>query len=155
MRIHTDTLTHDDLTDAARAAGVSLNKSTQHGSRRRARAFEVLLEGSGTRGNSGWYGAADRQAATWDEWGVFLAVLFDRDTLATIPGVYENAEHFHWVTGNRFDALTMPADTHKRHSFRYDGTSATGSYSVSNCTRCTAITRRGRNAAALATILEN
>lgn len=152
MRIHTDTLTARDIYDAADRAGDAVSVTfTQHGSRSRARAFNVTLTGSSSRRpNSGGYGAGgygDTYAATWDEWGMFLAELFRRDPamIAGSPGrpVYADAEHFHWTTGGRFHALT-PAYQHGKagHRWEYQGPSASGNYSISACTSCTATTRR-------------
>lgn len=83
MRIHTDTLTARDLY-ASLPEGVYLNV-TEHGSRQRARAFEVTLylyekdDLHRRFGNSGGYGASDLVAATWDEWGIWLEALYELD----------------------------------------------------------------------------
>lgn len=107
MRLHSDTLTLNDVRAAlseAKAARnpwkgekepgtkiaehVSLKRLTQHRSTARANAFEVQLEAAqrdrGRRaGNSGSYGAmrpdADGYAATHDEWGWLLAALYALD----------------------------------------------------------------------------
>lgn len=84
--------------------------------------------------------------------------------------VYGNAQHFHWLTDGRFQARPradvrsrfqsieqpvpgylssdparsrthMPADTHPRHGWIYDGESATGAYRVHHCRRCSAVSR--------------
>lgn len=144
MRIHTDTLTASDMTDAAGIARVQFSRFTDHGSRSRARSFDVLLTGesrrrpnSGDRGRSG-----DDYAATWDQWGVFLAVLFDRDPKMVTLSYYADAEDFHRKTadrftgsGNPFDPAGWfwPADAHGDHTFRYAGTPC-----QSECTKCTA-----------------
>lgn len=139
MRIHTDTLTDQDIRDAARRAGVDLYRMTVHGSRKRARAYDVILEGTGRTGTR--YGQnTDMVAATWDEWGIFLAELFRRDDRLTIPRVYEDGEHFRWATAGRYDNLT-PAGQHVRHRWEHQGVAVTGSYSASDC-RCGARVRR-------------
>lgn len=102
MRIHTDTLLRErDIHAALQKAKdeghvsphVGFKKLEPHGSSRRYVAWEVQLEalvklpGDGRRfGNSGQYGAispnmghSDVWAATYDEWGWFLASLFDAD----------------------------------------------------------------------------
>lgn len=157
MRIHTDTLTVTDIYAAAAHAGGGDYRTSpvyvdvmEHGSRKRARAFNVSLTGTSTRRpNSGNRGAdgADVYAATWDEWGMFLAELFRRDPNATIPGVYESGEHFRWVTGGRFDTLT-PADQHGGAGHKWSGhyPNVTGVYYVAECTgrkglHCDATTR--------------
>lgn len=119
MRIHSDILTTADIHAATRdLPGVYIDISP-HGSRSRASAYEVSLEGNGYRKNSGRYGAGDEYAATWDEWGVVIARLFDIDPQAFWGSAkrpnYSDAEDFHQLTGDRFRSLELPADTHKRH----------------------------------------
>ena len=139
MRIHTNTLTDQDIRDAARRAGVDLYRMTAHGSRRRARAYDVILEGTGRTGTR--YGQnTDMIAATWDEWDIFLAELFRRDDRLTIPRVYEDGEHFRWATYGRYDGLT-PDRQHVRHRWERHGHTASGSYTSSGC-RCGATVRR-------------
>ena len=96
MRLHSDKLTEQDLHDALRtekeigriAESVTFKVLDSHGSKSHARAFEVQLEswaqvkGDGRRvGNSGSYGAMSGgdYAATFDEWGWFLAALYRVD----------------------------------------------------------------------------
>jgi len=112
------------------------------GSRSRAVAWDVKLTGtSSRRPNGGNRGAdGDAYAATWDEWGMFLAELFRRDPDATIPGVYESEAHFRWSTGERFDDLA-PAQQHRNHRWEHEGKAATGTYYVSTC-KCGARQRR-------------
>lgn len=124
MRIHSDILTSGHIYQAvALLPGVYVDISS-HGSRSRAAAFEVSLEGNGYQKNTGQHGAGVEYAATWDEWGAFLGYLFtfDPDMLcgsAKRP-TYADAEDFHQLTGDRFRSLEIPADTHKRH--RWDPT---------------------------------
>lgn len=107
MRIHSNQLTEKQLWQALKteqAAGriapsVRFKTLTTHTSQSHARAFEVQLEsthlvkGDGRRrGNSGSYGAMNdgcNYAATYDEWGWFIARLF---TLApdTVIGSVKN-----------------------------------------------------------------
>jgi hypothetical protein len=81
MRLHSDILTAADL-HAATPDEVIASVSN-HGSRKRARAFEVSLEGLGDRHtrkkNSGQYGAGYEFAASWDDWGIWLAALYEID----------------------------------------------------------------------------
>jgi hypothetical protein len=101
MRIHTDTITRDDL-HRLLPDGVYLDVS-EHGSRKRARAFEVSLfvfEKDALHRhlrNSGKYGASDSISATWDEWGVWFQRLYDIDRDAII-GWYETYSHFLSIT---------------------------------------------------------
>jgi hypothetical protein len=154
MRIHTDSLTEKDIYEATARAGSAVRVVvTEHGSRSRARAFNVTLSGtSSRRRNTGNYGAAgedsywgpDRShAATWDEWGMFLAEIFRRDPNAVVPNAYESGEHFHWSTGDRFLYLTPPHQ-HGGSGHRWSGAypNATGTYYVVECTSCEAIMRR-------------
>lgn len=123
MRIHTDGLTEDDVRDAARQAGVTFDRLREHRSKSHARAFDVTLRGNsnrapnpGSRGNS----TSDR-AATWDQWGVFLGILFDRDALAmTDRG--EGRQGFRERTDYRFDGLDgedIPFPLNHDHSWHF------------------------------------
>jgi hypothetical protein len=144
MRLHTDTITADHLTDAARTAGVGLTYS-RHGSRTRHHAWEITLTGSSPYPrNPGGPGVPDgydptERAATWDQWGIFLAHLFRQDPNATTRD-YLSGEHYRWATGNRYDTLT-PTEQHKRHKWATTGDSVTGTYFVQEC-GCGAILRR-------------
>jgi hypothetical protein len=123
MRIHTSAA-YGAIYAAAREARVIV-RATEHGSRTHARAFEVQLsDGAGNAWrNSGQYGAAtwDGNAATWDEWGIFLAHLYGADPGARVGGslkrpIYADADDFHRVTCDRYRTLT-PALQHKRHKW--------------------------------------
>ena len=139
-------------------------KVSEHSSRTRARAFKVRLFGDSSRGpNSGQYGMDNYgKAATWDQWGLFLSVLFDADPDARVGGAknptYINRDHFHWSTGGRYlgtpdddgvrgvDAptgtfLTSGKGYHRQHRWTSGGSSVTGAYYVSECA-CGAIARR-------------
>lgn len=112
------------------------------GSRSHVRSLDVYLTGTSSRrpNNRGAHGGYD-YAATWDEWGMFLARLYAADP-AMVAGtvarpIYANAEHFRWATAGRFDTLT-PAQQHGGvgHRWEYDGwESVTGSYVVHTCAR--------------------
>jgi hypothetical protein len=145
MRIHTDTLTMNDVVAAVKRAGLGENNLTitPRGSKSHDHAWDVYLTGTSSRrpnSRSGEY-SHDGYAATWDEWGMFLAELFRRDAAATAPGVYDSAEHFRWATGARFDTLD-PADQHGRagHKWESTGEAVTGTYTVREC-RCGALYR--------------
>jgi len=104
MRMHTDVLFHSDLLHLAAdtlPSDVYLELS-EHGSRKRARAFEVSLSaepGTDRHGhtrrwaNSGKYGAKGNKAATWYEWGDFFASIFAADPRAII-GTYDGARDY-------------------------------------------------------------
>lgn len=107
MRIHTF-MTEAELADALgrarREAGVYTLKQKGYASRSHRLAFEILLSGDSPYStNSGRYGASNEgQAAAWDQWGIFLAVMFEADPMIKVTGAYRNAAHFHHVTGGRF-----------------------------------------------------
>lgn len=132
MRIHSSVLTHDDFTNAATLANVRVIKCDPKGSRSRAGAFDFALSGSGV--NGGMYGNLDYPTATWDEWGIVLNHLFTVDPDARIPRVYEDAEHFDFVTCGRYSDLT-PAECCKRHKWTFNHNIA-GVYSVFDCNKC-------------------
>lgn len=113
MRLHSDTITHRDFIHAAHTARVAVVDLSTHGSRSRDHAFKFTLSGTGAQ-TSQW-GSSDHRCATWDEWGIFLAHLFDVDPIAhTGKNSYLSGQHYHWVTGDRFRTLT-PEYQHKRH----------------------------------------
>lgn len=114
MRIHTNTLTEADIR-AMVPSTAYVGKLTTHGSRSHARAFDLNLGGSGRTG--GQWGQTDGKAATWDEWGMFLAALYKADPNAKTP-YYTSASHFHRVTGGRFFTL-KPDAQHFQHRWEY------------------------------------
>jgi hypothetical protein len=144
MRIHANTLTRLQVCEAARIARVDFGRLTGHGSRKRDHAFDVTLTGeSRRRPNSGAGGSGDEYAATWDQWGVFLAVLFHADDSVT-TGPYADAEAFGRATFWRFDdrsaevdyatePVFWPVDAHGDHTFRWAGVPFQQS-----CTKCSA-----------------
>lgn len=141
MRIHTSQLQRHDLEAAARVAGVTLVRDALHGSKSHAHAYEVILSGSGAQRSQ--YRSEDVQAATWDEWGIFLGELYRRDPRALVGGaanpVYADAEHFAWATGDRFGDL-LPGDQHRNHRWIFIGDSMVGAYTVRAC-KCEAVQR--------------
>ena len=115
MRLHTDVLTEADLREALPSEVCAY--ITPHGSRKRRRAFEVTLYVTAkdelhTRyGNSGGYGASSDVAATWDEWGIWIARLFERDYRALI-GWYESWGHFLDATERHRDYVRRTTKPH-------------------------------------------
>lgn len=116
MRLHSDTLTRDEIDAAlvnADLPGVFIDVLSSHGSRSRARAFEVRLAaepGKDRNGNvrrprnSGSYGSDGRdpfKGATYDEWGYFIAELFERDPDAVF-GPYNGRDDFHRKTNGDY-----------------------------------------------------
>lgn len=121
---------------AAQKAGVRFERCTLHGSRSRDHAFDVILSSHNGR-QAGW--GLDYQAATWDEWGIFLAYIFDADPDA-VCWAYKSADDFHWQTGDRFRTLTRDQQC-KRHKWGLGRPNVTHSYSVSECRKCGAVRR--------------
>lgn len=145
MRFHTDTLTESDVYMAAdELPGVRVTVM-ELGSRSRARAFEVKLTGTSNRrvnpgtSDGSYWGVGRDHAATWDEWGIFIANLFDMDNnmfagTAKHP-VYANIYDFHHQTGERFYNLTAEQQ-HKNHRWDYDMTNG------EHACQCGAVRRR-------------
>lgn len=137
MKIHSDVLLPRAFWQASMAAGVDLVDYSESGSRSRKRAYNFSLSGSSPYQRG--FGAGG-QAATWDEWGIFLNYLFKIDPNAHCgKNSYLSAEHFHWMTGDRFRHLSR-ANQHKRHKWGLGQANCTGAYSVSRC-ECGAIQR--------------
>lgn len=134
MRLHTDKITGLDIYNAAKDLPGVVVAYTDHGSRSHDHAFEVRLEGNGTRAG---YATKDHQGATWDEWGVFIARLYQVDPNALWGSakhpVYDGADNFHYLTADRFYDGTMPTDTHPRHKWEYQG-----GYQNFACKKCSA-----------------
>jgi hypothetical protein len=154
VRIHTDA-TREQVRAATEGTPTTWHTLEEYGSRTHARAFELRLEGTGGRSNTGLYGAGDYSGATWDEWGAVLGAIYRADPGARMGGsqphpVYADAEDYRWQTGGRFDEPGMPADTHPRHGWEYEGTAATGAYSVHKCRKCSALKRYARTRTAVA-----
>src|SRR5213596_2251151 len=107
MRIHTS-LTREQMTQVLRDSGakITFHAITEHKSQTHPRAFNLTLEGTGGRNNTGLYGAGDYCGATWDEWGAFLGALFALDWDARVGSVknptYANGADFHDITTRRF-----------------------------------------------------
>lgn len=140
MRIHTSAqVTGMVILNAAREAGVTLENWDEKGSKSHDHAWEIKLTGnSRRRPNGGNSGAGDAYAATWDQWGVFLAHIFEADSNAKCYA-YADGYAFHDFTGDRFED-GWPEDAHGDHTFRYVGQLVTG-VSLHRCTKCTAVQR--------------
>lgn len=137
MRIYTNEIAEKEIMDAAQYARVSIERLRVRGSRKWERSFDVILSGSGARRSQ--YASHAFPSATWDEWGMFLARLFDREP-GIKAGPYRDRDHFRWSTGARYDDL-LPAEQHKVHRWQYDGECVTGAYIVHSCKGCPAIRR--------------
>lgn len=118
-------------------------ETTLAGSRSHSGAVNLKMEGTSNRKvNAGTARNVDRSdlpnAATWDEWGVVLAAVFDADRYALAGSVkhpiYRNAEHYHYATGWRFEK-GLPADAHQDHRWAQHPAEASG---WQKCTKCSA-----------------
>lgn len=113
MKVWSQTLTTADLHEAAAQVNaefpgceVFLDTPELHEGKRTRRIDRVSLRSatstrytnSGTSGADVWHG---KQAASWTEWGWFLARVFERDAQARC-GQYRDAQDFHAATGGRF-----------------------------------------------------
>lgn len=142
MHIHTSA-PESVIWNASRRANCWLSRFQESGSRSHAAKYDVILA-SATR-ETGRRNADGAIAATWDEWGTFLAEIFEEDPHAK-TSAYRNAEHFAWATGNRYAADYEPCN----HKWHWQGDAATGAYSVDSCAKCGAIRRFARDWEAIA-----
>lgn len=167
MRIHSNVNLMGAIYSAAETAGAEVFDLVSNDSRSHDYGFTVKLTGDAPNRPNGWDRDRDGdvRAASWDQWGVFFSVLFDRDPDMVIGSVgnptYANVYDFDRKTGGRFarhadvegvrvdpnagvlagmDVYT-PSDLHHRHTFDYVGTLATGGARY-RCRKCTA-TRTG------------
>lgn len=133
MKIHTKA---DEITvrKAAELARVTFDRFEINGSRTSDHGYDVTLFGaSERRSNSGGSGAGDEHAATWDQWGVFLAAVFDADPDARMT-YYKDAGDFHYQTSHRFRD-GWPEDAHGDHSWDFAAPGA------QTCRECSAVRR--------------
>ena len=118
MKLHSDTLTENDVREAlskAKDSGkvdrlVFFSQLTAQGSRSRKNGFEVRLEwlgdkqkGDGRRFTNSGNGGADRTqyGAFYDEWGWFIAELYHMDA-DLIFGHYKTRDEFDSMTRYQF-----------------------------------------------------
>lgn len=117
MRFHTDYITHSDINQVListglRAEGVYADTS-HHRSQSHDHAFEIRLRatsgkdrmGTTRRWPNGGSTGADtsyEKAATYVEWGIFMAALYELDAEAKWARVYKNRDDFHRATAYNF-----------------------------------------------------
>ncbi len=110
MKIHSSKLATQDLLAAKITAGPGvsfLDTPYAAGSRKRSSSWVVRLCSDGTPDIDGTprrfttYGAGDARAASWSDWGRFLAELFEIDPEA-VCDYYASADDFHAKTAGRF-----------------------------------------------------
>ena len=105
MILHSDTLTPEHLKEACRFAServngvrpVKITRVNSKGSRTHRAAYEVILTGSNSRRQS----SGEDYAATHDEWGWFLAYLYDND--ANMKSAYKDSADFQKRTDWAYD----------------------------------------------------
>lgn len=123
MRIWSEFLTEDDLDRCAARVrdehpGVDIYVSDAaelyEGERTRRLDRVHLRSWNGTRhSNTGVRGAGTEMAASWTEWGWWLAEVFELDPAARAND-YRGAEDFHRQTGHRFRATRTPRERQVR-----------------------------------------
>lgn len=104
MKFYSDTLTTADFRSALPGPGFYLARlDTLENPRIRTRGWNVLIGRFNSRRyfNSGTHGACGVGAATHDEWGEFIAALYEKDPDMR-AGYYRSKGHFHATTGNRY-----------------------------------------------------
>lgn len=154
MRLHSNTHLAGAIYNAAEVAGAEVFDVIHNDSRSHEHGFTVKLTGDAP--NRPMYWDRDRdgdvRAASWDQWGIFLSVLFDRDPDMVVGSVssptYANVYDFDRKTNGRFATTQVdggrvgpartPDDMHNRHTFDYRGVQATGGH-IYRCRKCTAV----------------
>lgn len=158
MRLHTNHNLMSAITEAAEVAGAEVFDLVSNDSRSHDYGFTVKLTGDAPNRPNGWSRDKDGdvRAASWDQWGVFFSVLFDRDPEMVVGGVanpvYNGVHDFDRQTNGRFarhltidngrhlpakgNFVYVPHDMHNRHVWDYQGESFQGG--VFRCRKCTA-----------------
>jgi len=113
MFIHSDILTEQDIRDAVPSTcylaghydqrdGVTWASIHVANSRSRAKRFSVRLSGSNKRTTRN----LPDKAATWDEWGIFIAAVFKLDPDAKV-GWYKTREDFMEITRREHERISQ------------------------------------------------
>lgn len=117
MKLHTKLLPHE-ISDAFRTvkddgdmtADIEFVQFDAENSRSHDNGYKIQLgtydpksgpKNSRYHKNSGQYGASDIWAATYDEWGCFVAEIFSRDPGAKF-GSYDGVDDFNAKTEDRY-----------------------------------------------------
>lgn len=98
MKVHSDNLTTADFYKAGAIAKVGIVSLSPEGSRSKTHGYKVYLTGSAKHMSQHNYSI---RAASWDEWGYFLAHLFSVDPDA-VCGPYKGISDFDSQTDWRF-----------------------------------------------------
>jgi len=106
MRIHSSVITRQDIHNAARDARADVLQLDDHPSRSRSKAFEITLGGLSKSRTQRF---RDERAATYRQWGHFLAILFKIDP-AMRAGAYDGVQRFDEITRYAFDPIPYTTD---------------------------------------------
>lgn len=115
MKIHLNFATPETLLwEARKIADVGTERCKWSGSRTHEKKADVILTGHSTHATNQRHGFHDEytpRAASWDQWGIYLAVIFDQAP-DTKTDYYADAGDFHRQTGMRFrrDLMEAPVD---------------------------------------------
>lgn len=124
MRLHSDTITVNDLFQAAEKArqdgqDIFIADAALVGSRTRAHRIDFHAGAANGRyaRNSGHYGG-DRynRAASWSAWGYLIAHLFAQDPNAVI-GQYKSRDHFRQLCAAEVHRLAKHHNEHPDSDF--------------------------------------
>lgn len=101
MKIYSDVLTGQDFYRACSGMPIYPARANLKGSR--IQHFDVILRAMRDHGRSGM-GNIPGKCATWDETGVWMARLFDKDPALRIVSFrkYDGKEDFHSQTEGRY-----------------------------------------------------
>jgi hypothetical protein len=110
MKIYSDVLLTADFTTALPGSAFYFEHLRPlEKVRLRQRGWEVLMGRAGSRRtfNSGQFGAEGQGAASWDEWGTFLAALYEKDPEMR-AGPYKSRADFHRETSRKYVPWSPP-----------------------------------------------
>lgn len=110
MRIHSNTITRQDIEHAARKSRTVLLQCDPQTSRKRSSAFELTLGGLS---KSRTVRFRDERAATYRQWGTFLAYLLELDP-NMVAGNYDGLAGFDAATRYAFDAVPYTTQSDDR-----------------------------------------
>lgn len=152
---HGENVTLSDVWAAARSAEMTCDNETRRKSRYADTSHTITFSGYGGESRSnrrpndrGASRSWDAYAATWDQWGILLSVLFSLDPYMKVGGhkhpYYDGADDFHRQTGDRFKRVFTLRDLttaamrrgepgHHDHVFRYDPARGGFTEHVSRC----------------------
>ena len=136
MRIHTN-VDESVIRNAAEIARVRFTRFSTHKSKTAKFGYEITLSGESRRRQNG----GDDYAATWDQWGIFLSVIYESDPNAKC-WAYRDAGDFDYKTNDRFRPLELgnqkfyrPSDNHGDHKW------IVGIPYMQKCKKCSAVRR--------------